>query len=96
MSRVIVSRRRDGVVQIRPRPLWRAVAGPVPAVLAGFLVACTSFLGLLAAALVRFPLLVLLVAGCGALALAAGRWALTEPRMAAAPIVSPRPPRDAA
>jgi hypothetical protein len=95
MSRVILRRRPDGIVQIRPRPLWRAIAGPVPAAILGLLVGCTLFLAALAAALVLFPVLVLLVGGAITLALAAVRWGLTEPRM---PELSAhrQPPGDAA
>jgi hypothetical protein len=82
MSRVILRRRPDGIVQIRRRPLWRAIAGPVPAVLLALLLGCTAVQALLAAALVRFPALTLLLGGCAALALAAVRWGLTEPAVA--------------
>ncbi len=95
MSRVIIRRRPDGIVQIRPRPLWRAIAGPVPAVLLGLLLGCGLFVALLAAALLRFPALVLLVGGCATLALAAVRWGLVEPRMAEVR-ADRRPPGDAA
>jgi len=81
MSRVMLRRRPDGIVQIRPRPLWRAIAGPVPAALLGMLLGCGLAMAQLAAALVRFPALVLLVAGCVALLLTAVRWGLTEPRL---------------
>ncbi len=96
MSRVIVRRRADGIVQIRPRPLWRAVAGPVPAAILGLLVAATALLAALAAALVRFPVLVLLVFGLVSLVLAAVRWTLHAPDEAHAGATTPRPPRDAA
>ncbi len=76
---MMLRRRPDGIVQIRPRPLWRAIAGPVPAAMLGLLLACSLAMGVLAVALVRFPALVLLVTGCAALLLVAVRWGLTEP-----------------
>jgi hypothetical protein len=82
MSSVMLRRRPDGIVQIRPRPLWRAIAGPVPAAILGMLLACSLLLILLTAALIRFPVVVLLVFGCVFLGLAAVRWGLTEPKLA--------------
>ncbi len=96
MSRVILRRRRDGIVQIRPRPFWRVIAGPVTAVLLGLLVGCSLLMTLLAVALVRFPMVVLLVCGCTTLALAAVRFGLTEPGVAKARIHHRRPPGGAA
>jgi len=95
MSRVILRRRPDGIVQIRPRPLWRAVAGPVPGALLGLLLGCTLAVALLAAALVRFPALVLLLGGSAVLALAALRFGLTAPAVDEARRER-RPPGDAA
>lgn len=95
MSRAIIRRRPDGILQIRPRPLWRVFAGPVPAVLLGLLVSCGLVVVLLATALVQFPALVLLVGGCAALALAAVRFGLSGPAMEEIP-VERRPPGDAA
>jgi hypothetical protein len=96
MSRVIIRRRPDGIVQIRPRPLWRAVAGPIPAAILGLLVVATALLAALAAALVRFPVLVLLICGLVSLVLAAVRWTLHGQDEAHAGATAPRPPRDAA
>ena len=95
MSSVILRRRPDGILQIRPRPVWRAIAGPVPAVLLALLLGCSLILVLLATALVQFPALVLLVGGCAALALAAVRFGLSGPAMEEIP-VERRPPGDAA
>ncbi len=95
MRRVTIRRRADGIVQIRPRPLWRAIAGPVPAAMLGLLLACALGMGVLAAALVHFPALVLLVGGSVALLLVAVRWGLTEPRLADAE-TGRRPPGQAA
>jgi hypothetical protein len=78
----MIRRRPDGVVQIQRRPLWRAIASPVPAAILGLLLGCALVLVLLAAALVRFPAEVLLVAGCATLLLAAVRFGLTEPPLA--------------
>ncbi len=96
MSRVILRRRSDGIVQIRPRPYWRVIAGPVTAVLLGLLVCSSLLMGLLAVALVRFPVVVLLVCGCTTLALAAVRFGLTEPGVAEIRIHHRRPPGGAA
>lgn len=95
MSRVILRHGPDGIVQIRPRPFWRVMAGPVPAIL-GLLLACSVVMALLAFALVRFPAVVLLVCGCATLALAAVRWGLAEPGMAEVRIPDRQPPRGAA
>lgn len=96
MSRVILRRRPDGILQIRPRPFWRVIAGPVPAVLLGLLAVCSVIMALLAVALVRFPVVVLLVCGCMALALAAVRFGLTGPDVAEVRVHDRRPPGDAA
>jgi hypothetical protein len=96
MSRVIVKRRQDGIVQIRRRPRWRAIAGPVPATMLGFLLLFLLGLALLATALVHFPMLLLLIGGLVALSLSAVRfaWQERDPGLRARP--PPRPPRDAA
>jgi len=96
MSRAILRRRPDGIVQIRPRPFWRVIAGPVPAVLVALLAGCAAVLVVLAVALVRFPVEVLLVCGCVALALAAVRFGLAEPDVAEVRIHDRRPPSGAA
>ncbi len=96
MSRVILRRRPDGIVQIRPRPLWRVIAGSVTGVILGLLVGCALLLSLLAVALVRFPAVVLLVCGCTTLALAAVRFGLIDPGMAEVQVHHRRPPRGAA
>ncbi len=82
MSRVILRRRPDGIVQIRPRPLWRVIGGSLPATIAAVLLVCAVLLAGLAVALVRFPVLVLLVLGSVTLALVAVRFGLTEPPLA--------------
>lgn len=82
MSRVILRRRPDGILQIRPRPFWLVLAGSVPAAIAALLLACTFLMAALAVALVRFPALVFLVMGSVTLALAAMRFGLTAPPMA--------------
>lgn len=90
-----MQRRSDGIVQLRPKPAWRATVESVPAAILGMLLACTAFLAVLVAALLRFPMLVLLVLGGGSLGVAACRYGLTEP--AEDPVdASPRPPRNAA
>lgn len=97
MSRVIVRRRPDGIVQIRRRPAWRAIVGPIPAAILGFLVLSAVSLVGLATALVRFPFLLLLVAGAVALVLSAARFALHERAVVRhAHVSQPRPPSSAA
>lgn len=91
----MVRRRPDGIVQIRRRPLWRVLVGRLSTALLVFGFFCAILLVALAAALLRFPELVLLLGGCAALALAAARWALTGPHLERVP-VPPTPPRDAA
>jgi hypothetical protein len=97
MSGVIVRRRPDGLIQIRRRPAWRAIIGPVPAAILAFLLLSILMLGALAALLVRFPLLVLLVGGLLVLLVSAARYGLQERHPAPQAHVSrPRPPVDAA
>ncbi len=90
----MVRRRPDGVLELRRRPLWRLLAGRLSTALLVFGLFCAILVVALAAALLRFPELVLLLGGCAALALFAARWALT-PHLERVPI-SPTPPRDAA
>jgi hypothetical protein len=92
---VVIRRRPDGIVQIRPRPLWRTFAGPVPASLLALLLLCAMVVTAITAALVSFPVLVLLLGGCATLALSAARWAFTDRQASAVPALR-RPPQDAA
>jgi hypothetical protein len=97
MSRVTVKRRPDGIVQIQRIPAWRTLAGPVPTAILGFLVLTAVALVGLATALIRFPILFLLVGGLVVLMLTAVRYALhdRQPALRAPPPVH-RPPLDAA
>jgi predicted lipid-binding transport protein (Tim44 family) len=99
MSRVIVKRRPDGIVQIHRRSAWRALAGPVPAAVLGFLLLSLAALAGLAAALIQFPMLVLLVGGLAVLMLSATRFAWRDRdavRQEHASRPRPPPPLDAA
>lgn len=97
MSRVTLKRRPDGIVQIQRMPAWRSLTGPVPTAILVFLVlTCVAMVGL-ATALIRFPILFLLVGGLVALMLTAARYALHErPRGLRAQPPVQRPPLDAA
>ncbi len=88
-----VRRRPDGIVQIRPRPLWRCVAGPVPAALLALFAGITLVMAGLIAAVAAAPLTTAVIGGSAALGLWAVRWMRT-PVAAEVPVTSP--PRDAA
>ncbi len=92
---MVIRRRPDGIVQIRPRPLWRTFAGPVPASLSALFLLFAMLVTALVAALVSFPMLLLLLGGCAVLALTAARWAVTDRDGTRGPAL-PRPPQDAA
>jgi hypothetical protein len=63
MGPPIVRRRPDGIVQIRPRPLWRTVAGPVPAVLLALFAGIALVMAALIAAVAAAPLTAAVIGG---------------------------------
>ena len=97
MSCVIVKRRPDGIVEIRPRRAWRNLASPAPAGILALFAASLAALGALASAMIRFPLLLLLVGGLLLFMASAARYALQQRQPALRPVVTrSRPPLDAA
>jgi hypothetical protein len=98
MRPVVVTRRPDGIIQIRPRRAWRALTGPVPVAILALLLLSMLALAGLAMLLVRAPVLVLLAGGLAFLVLAAARYALQDRHTVLPAHASshPRPPMDAA
>jgi hypothetical protein len=102
--RPIVRRRPDGVIQIVPRrPRLAAEAGAM----LGLLGACSGFLAMLVAVLVRHPMSVALLGSCLVFGLTTARWVSTGQVLpvgiappgveaSAPPGSPPTPPRGAA
>ena len=93
MSRLIVRRRPDGLIQLRRRTAWHALADPAAAVLLGLLAGCAALLAFLATVAAKAPVVFLLTAPCLALGLWGARWSRSDRPVAATVPPDPRPPR---
>jgi hypothetical protein len=93
-ARPLVSRRADGLVEIRPRRLLSIFIAPEAGVLLLLLLGCGLFLATLCVGLIEAPLFVGFVGLCLVLGLISVRLT-SSPRLSPAPVRDP-PPRRAA
>jgi hypothetical protein len=92
MSRLIVRRRPDGMIQLRRRRAWHVVADPALLVLLGLCAACVGVIAAVTAIGIEFPPALAMTLPLIALGLWAGRWARSE-QLAPVPRKPPPPPR---
>lgn len=99
MARLLIRRRRDGLVQLRRRRIWHLISRYEAAVIFILSAACLAVTAVLFAALIVKPRLLALAApvlAVGVVSLWAVR-AVGSPRLAPAPLDDPpRPPRKVA
>ena len=94
MSRLLVRRGPDGLIQLRRRRAWHVVTDPAVLVLLALCAACAGVMAAVTAIGIEFPLALAMTLPLLALGLWAGRWARGDELAPAAtqPTPPPRPP----